>query len=631
MAVDKHYSQIDFSHRMTYKEEFYEYTIWMCHPRRPWWLLGLLVPLLFLIQCKKDITVSCLEAGSGIPVSNQAVTIGYESHYLLKSGEFFFTDSIRMTQHTDSVGVTVFRDLPCSVFSYVFYCLSQITFTAQNECHTPLKEHYNFHYIRHADLTMDIRRENLYVKLVDCETGSVLPDGMVYYEYLDFGEIKSDTARANAMGVARLCGVPYCGSVRLLRGSYYGYADEEKREIACQELTVPDEQAVLCLRPIKERFTFLVKNKETGQPIPDALAEVTLFHPQATVAALRRRVRTSIDGAGMGVYENAFVLSRIAIKVSKPHYRDGELEGGPWTVEQFIHQENDVRTVWLTPEPYLVEFVNIDSITRRPVSGVNNVIQVIALNGETETATEISNSNGVFPVTAKEGSRIEITATKGSLYWPKHEVIPSFGEREEVIMQPRLVKVPFRTIRKGRNSLLPDCTLRVTGTESGRIPPESSGGGRFYVEMRQDEKLSIVACRKGYATNDFTVNKASLKELVASVSRRDIPMEMDLPPCQGGVNVPKGKNEMLHQRAYGMGQEEGDAQFICDFYNQFDYLTIYDGPDTTGAILTNRGHPRMKVVSKNIIPFHFTKGAVTVVIETFNGDSSWEYVVTCPH
>ena len=149
----------------------------------------------------------------------------------------------------------------------------------------------------------------------------------------------------------------------------------------------------------------------------------------------------------MGVYENAFVLSRIDIKVSKPHYRDGELEGGPWTVEQFIYQENDVRTVWLTPEPYLVEFVNIDSITRRPVSGVNNVIQVTALNGETETATEISNSNGVFPVTAKEGSRIEITATKGSLYWPKHEVIPSFGEREEVIMQPRLVKVPFRTIR----------------------------------------------------------------------------------------------------------------------------------------------------------------------------------------
>ncbi len=631
MAVDKHYSHIDFSHRMTYKEEFNEYTIWMCHPRRPWWLLGLVLPLLLLIQCKKDIAVNCLEAGSGMPVANQAVTICYESHHLWKSGKFFYTDSIGMTQHTDSVGVTVFRDLPCSVFSYVFYCLSQITFTAQNECHTPLNEHYNFHYTRCVNLKMDIRRENLYVKLIDHDTEAVLPDGMVYYEYLDQGEIKSDTAHTDAMGVATLCGVPYCGSVQLLRGSCYGYADEEKKEIACQELIVPDEQTTLRLRPLKERFTFLVKNKETGQPIPDALSEVTLFHPQAAVPALRRRVRTSVDGAGMGIYEDAFVLSRIAIKASKPHYRDGELEGGPWTVEQFIRQKDDVRTIWLTPEPYLMEFVNIDSITRRPVPGVNNVIQVTTPNGETETVTEISNNNGIFPVTAKEGSRIEITATKGSLYWPKHEVIPSFEKREEVVIQPRLAKVSFRTVRKGKNSLLPNCRLQVTGTESGRISPENSGKGLFYVEMRQTEQLSIVAAKKGYVTNGYTVNKASLRELVASVSRRDIPMEMDLPPCQGGVNVPKGKNEMLHQRSYGMGQEEGDAEFVCDFYNQFDYLTIYDGPDTTGAILTNGGRPRMQVSSKNVIPFHFTKGAVTVVIETFNGDSSWEYVVTCPH
>jgi hypothetical protein len=54
---------------------------------------------------------------------------------------------------------------------------------------------------------------------------------------------------------------------------------------------------------------------------------------------------------------------------------------------------------------------------------------------------------------------------------------------------------------------------------------------------------------------------------------------------------------------------------------------VYDGPDTSGKILVG---PDKEIPDKFRIPFHFTKGAVSVVIRTSGNNSSWEYVVNCP-
>ena len=401
----------------------------------------------------------------------------------------------------------------------------------------------------------------------------------------------------------------------------------------CQSLLNANDSTALRLRPIKERFTFFVKNKETKQPIPDALCKVSLTHPGKSKHVESREVRTSIDGQGLAIYDKAFILSTIAITASKLHYKDGQLEGGPWTVETFNRQNDSVRTIWLEPEPYLEEFVNIDSITGKPIPGVTNVIKVTDHDGTVTETTEMSNSNGVFPVWAKEDAKVEIISTKSPSYKKKISIYPRYKdikeEEKKIKMQPVLETLKFRTVREEKpNVLLPKCTLAITGSESGLLTPTDSGNGEFTVTMRKYEYLSIVASRKGYKTNSTKIQNRDWEYLRVNQERRDIPLKLDLPPCNGGENIPMKTNEVLHQRSFGMGIEEGTASISGDFMRNGDYLTVYDGPDTSGRILVG---PNEYISGIFIRKFHFTQGVVTVVIRTSDITvSNWNYEVNCP-
>lgn len=630
MSKDNKTRFIRFNKKVRYKENFDQYTLQLSHIHRPWWLLWLLLMFLLFIRCSKDITVICMEQHTNVPIENLSVTMEYKTHCLWSNNSFFSTDSIQLTQNTNPEGKTTFKDLPCSVFSYVFYCLSKVSFTVESDCYANVNEKYNFHYTRNAELRMLPRREDLHVKLLDKETGDVLPDGILIYKYIEQKEEKTDSAHANAAGVATLPRMRYCSIVKELKGTCYGYADIVRVDIPCQDIVNVDDSTTLRLRPIKKRFTFFVKNKETKQPIPDALCNVSLTHPGNSKKVANRLIKTSIDGKGIAVYDNAFVLSAIAITASKTHYKDGWLKGGPWTVENFKVYDDNIRTIWLEPEPYLQEFINVDSIAGKPIPGVKNVIKI----KEMVIATEISNSNGVFPISAKEDARIEIISTKSPEYKPKKTTFPKFESIKEIEknirMQPVMETFNFWTVREEKGSaLLPDCSLRVSGSISGLLPPGNSSNGEFSVTMRKYEKLTVIASKRGYVTNNTKIRDRDCSYLQVDQERRDIPLKLDLPPCSGGTNTPKQTNEMKHQRSYGMGQGEGDASISGDFYSEPDFLTVYDGPDTSGKILIG---PERSIAYKFFIPFHFTKGAVTVVIRTSDNDgSSWEYVVNCPY
>lgn len=617
---------ISVSKSVRYESRYDHYTIQMVRRRFPWWLLLLLLPLLLLIQCHKDIEVRTLEPDTDAPITGQDVTLRYDAHFLWdwEKSAFLSTDAVELTQATDSTGTTVFRDLRCSVFSYIFYCLSQAEFSAESRCHESVKELHNFHFTRHVDLYMAPRREDLHIKLLDLETGDELPEGTLVWRYRELGKEITDSASADASGVVTLPGMRYCSRIDLLTASCYGYADTTRAEQPCASLLVADDSTAMRLRPLKERFTFYVKNRETRQPIPDALARVTLTHPKGKQVS--RDVRTSIDGKGIAVYDNAFILSTIAIHASKKHFGDGDLEGGPWTVEKFIQLPDSQRVVWLDPEPFVTEFVAVDSITGEPIAGARHRIRITDPSGNEEVVEERSNRNGVFPVKAKEGSRIEIESEQNPVYRPKRTVIPEFGEDKQTIpMSPDMATLQFRTLKSGPMTLLPNCTLKVNGSKSGSLAPTNSGDGNFSVDMRRDEQLSIAASRAGYTTNDSKVRNATYNDLSsAPQSRRDIPLLIDLPPCNGGVTVPKG-NDNVHQASYAMGQEEGDAWISVDFYSVPDKLTIYDGVGTSGRVI----YGPQTIANMTAVPFHFTQGAVTVVIESTDV-SQWQYMVQCP-
>ena len=244
---------INVGHSFRYREKQNTYEMQLRHKKCRWWLLLFLLPLLLLIQCHKDVTVVCIDADTGEPIAEQEVSLSYDAHFLFKSG-FFTTESINMKQTTDESGKTVFRKVPCSVFSYLFYCMSDMTVSAKSECYSSASTTCNFHYTSEVELKMNPQHEDLYVKLVDKVTNDPLPRAVLVYTYVEDGEEHIDSVKANAKGVATIPQMYSCGVMKQLLGRCDGYEDTTKVNVPCQDLLELDDKNTLRLSPVKEKF-----------------------------------------------------------------------------------------------------------------------------------------------------------------------------------------------------------------------------------------------------------------------------------------------------------------------------------------------------------------------------------------
>lgn len=593
----------------------------------PWWILLFLLPLLFLIKCNKTITVSCYEPENSIPITGQEVDMQYVPHFVYNNGKFFPSDTLTITKITDSTGLAVFDSLPCSVFSYVFYCLQEAKFSAVSGCHAAAGVKKNFHFTKHVDLVMEPRKEDLYIKLIDKHTGDELTDGVLYYTYVENGQTYTDSAFCDEAGIAKIPQMRYCSKIDLI-AKCYGYADTMRLQAPCDSFLIADNKNAMRLRPIKQTFTFFVKNVETKQPIVGATAVINLAKKGKILDS--RTTQTSIKGKGIGRCDTAFILLTVNIKASKKHFRDSTLQGGPYTVVQFVKQPPEKRTIWLKPEPFTVEFQNIDSITGNPIAGVKNIVTIYDPNGSTTTDTVMSNSSGYFHINAKEGSKIVIKAYKSPLYKPKTHIIKSFGMPEKIKMQPDLAVLVFRTVEDPSWSILPNCNLTITGSISGSLTYRLISPGVFEVSFRKDELLSITASKTGYVTNFSSVKNASYNDLdTPNQKRRDIPLTQDPPPpyitqnCSGGQVLHPFGNTGLSIVTYDMGMQNGIVTIELDFDAAPDEITVFDGTNTSGAVLFG---PEM-VTYNRTLKVKFNAGAVTIKV---NGDTNWTYNVICP-
>lgn len=616
------------------------YYVQMTRRHFPWWIL-LLLPLLLLIQCEKDICVTITDCETGEKICNQDVLLEYQAHLIFKDDGLCFSDSLSVVQQTDETGTACFTKLPCSLFSYIFYCLSDCDIIAGGGCYEIDSLKTNFHYTNHLDICLTQKYVDAKIKIYDAESGYVLPDGVLRYEYVENdGTIRTDTLKADADGMVTIPHVKYCSNIKLLHASCDGYEDAEKTEIPCTDLLDPDsENSAMRLKPLKERFTFFVCDKDTKKPIPYAECAVTLTNPDGTVE--KRTVHTSTDGRGIAVYDkDAFVLAVIAIHASKAYYKDGDLEGGPFTVRDFIPQPDTVRTIWLEPDPFTIVFKDIDCQTKKPIAGVVNTIKITDPAGNVTTITRTSDSKGVFPITAKEGSKIEITAEKKPYYITTQYIVSSFKNKTEVIeLCPEMVTIRFRTVDNATWDILPGCTLKITGSISGSLMPKNSGGGSFDVTFRRDERITIIAEKSGYKGNYDKVKNNTYAELTSSPDqkRRDIPLKKTPPPskyptqeCNGGGSVlkPTSSDVKYSVETYILGMPSGSVNVSYDFMSVPDAIQIYDGTDITGKpIYDSNGF----VSGKNTVSVKFTKGAITIVLTSNKTESTaWSYEVHCP-
>lgn len=628
--------EIKFSKNFKYDEDKLEYDFQLKKRRNWWWLLLCLLPLLLFIRCEKDINVSVYTANGDKPVKNATVSMSYKAHFLYNDGEFFSSKRVELTKKTDNEGSAVFEKLPCSVYSYIFYCMNKVKFVVNENCYDQAKVSKLFHFTRNADIALEERLCDFDVRVEDLETGIEIPGAKVEYVINNIDRLE-DAQETNAAGRIFITDAWLCGFVEKMSASVYGYADTTVTDISTADIMDDGGVLTLKLRPMKEQFDFFVKNKFTKQPIPGAKATVTIT--DRGNKQIRGISVTNVDGMGRGFYENAFVLAKVGIEAKKQNYKDGVFDGD-YTVEEFKKLPDSLRVVYLEPEPYVQEFQNVDSVTRKSISGVLNHITVSSQDGRDYIYTEMSNSRGYFPVKAMEGDKIKITSILPPYYKDKNTYIGNFIKSEIIYMIPETADLSFRTLDLAEDTLLADCNLKVYVDSEMFVQPTNSGNGEFTVNnVFVGSTISIIASKAGYRTNNYTICNKKIRALMNSMQHeRDIPMELDIEPCNGGEsghhsNIAAGT--ISAPQTYSMGTNIGTFNITYNTYELCsDRIQIYNhkpGAESnswilifdSGQVVTN-GEVTQSVTFSN-------GSAITVVVTTGPDDgSAWNYHVSCP-
>ena len=599
-----------------------------------WLLLATLFMALCCVRCERTISVTAVDSISREPLENVDVTLSHVDYYLYKDGQFFGSELQCDTLKTDANGNATFKGQDCSVFSYIFCAFAKAEYEAISDCHhlESSPDTSLFHYTWNETLRLAPNTENVSWYVFDQETQEPVAGARVVYQYVLSGTNKTDSTKTDAAGKCTLKDVPSCSNVTISKVSCYGYEEAAPQEYSVPAILAEADSARTELIPLKTSFTFFVKNKNTKQPVPGATVEVVLTSGSGKV--IRGQAQTNVDGQGRGAYNDAFIAASLDIQASKPHYKDGRLDLKV-TVDEFQKLPEEKRVILLEPEPYMEEFQNIDSITEAPIVGAANAITITS-DGKESSLTEISNRNGVFYVNAREGDKIKITSTH-DFYETKETEIASFASGEIIRMNPKQVNLVFRTVDADDGSLLDDCILEISTSRSNVAEPHNSGTGEFTVSgLYVDETISIIASKFDYGTNAIKIHETNVSDLLsANQEKRDIPLALDLEPCNASNSGADGvaAGTVSTPQSYNMGQKSG--KFDIKWSNGGscpDKIDVYNhnpGEDytKTGPIFTTG-----MTAGDGSATVQFSKGSVITIIVTTGPDdgSSWSYNISCP-
>ena len=634
----KKFKDIKYSEDFQIESGKSDYEFRMKKPSYWWlWALGIIAfMLLCCVRCEHSIGVKTVDIDSGENIVCDSVTINYTSHYLYKDGRFFVNETHSITRASDADGIIHFSDMPCSVFSYVFYAFSSAEYIVESECSVLPESPATglFHYKWFQALKLAPKTTDVVLTVIDRETEEPLADALLRYSYNRGGKMVYDSIKSDAAGRCNMTYIPTCGSINFSRVSCYAYKDTSNISISVIEALSDDDIATIPLTPLKESFTFFVHNKYTHQPIPDAKVEIVLKNKNNVVR--HGPISINVDGTGRGAYNDAFIDATLELKASKTNYKDS-IYTPICTVKEFIDKSDSLRVIYLDPLPYNQTFVNVDSISRKPIVGVRNHIVVKSIDGNEYKYDETSNRQGVFTFKAIEGDHIVIDSKLDPKYEPKHTDIPKFEMGDTILLKPRVADLTFRTIIAGTQTLLPDCSLWIYDSEDNNYKPDNSDNGEFILHnVPLNANIFIIATKDGYEDNEYSVRNKNVKYLsAANQSERDIPMTVMLPPCNGGTQSETGlkAGHVSAPVSYNMGIDHGKFEFSYNTgSSQKDKIDIYNhemGETFDGSPIWTSGMVATDGTRNVNIPFN--KGSVITIIVTTGDDGSvWDYKVNCP-
>ena len=242
--------EVDKSFRYTDKTD--EYTLRL-RRRNYWWLLLLLL-LLLLIRCRHDITVTVVDRKQSTPVEGVTVNLDYTSHILLKDGRLLCHTPHHIDAVTGKDGKAVFRDMECSVFSYIFYCLNPATIAVESDdCITGDTTTCNFHYICHETLAIDRCHPGVTVHVVDRDTGDDIPAAEVTWSETPRGTPAMLTTDGDGRGPLEGAAADDPVTLRVMSKAK-GYADTTYVSVSIPADLQDDGSILIKMRPLNEDY-----------------------------------------------------------------------------------------------------------------------------------------------------------------------------------------------------------------------------------------------------------------------------------------------------------------------------------------------------------------------------------------
>ena len=126
-----------------------------------------------------------------------------------------------------------------------------------------------------------------------------------------------------------------------------------------------------------------------------------------------------------------------------------------------------------------------------------------------------------------------------------------------------------------------------------------------------------------------------LELMNAPQERRDIPLILDLPPCNGGSDGVDASNRHKAIKSFNMGQRSGTFVLEWETYGEPDRLLVYNCSES--EIPYNRpifDNDSVTTSERQYTRIAFSGGPVITVVGTTSTsneiESSWLYIVNCP-
>lgn len=603
------------------------------------WLLFLLflLPLLLLIEQRKDIWIKTVEKNNEKVVPKLLVRLDYVRYSLYDKGKFFKKDTIERYAISDSAGVAKFDSINFTWYSLVTKTFKKAMISSHSDCYGPDTIYKVFHSMwnkRIVPFEVAARTIPIDFYVIDSENKYPLVNAKVYIYYKILNGSLRDSAITDAEGKVQFYNISQCSFMDTLYASAYAYYNDTLYGGMLLDLsTKVPLRRTFKLKPIKESIEFFVTDCKSNQPLPDA--EATIFIDDERIGT--QSIITNVNGVGRGIYKDLHIKKKLKIVVTKPFYLPGELDRA-YTVDEFIRLNKKDRTICLDPEKISISFNNIDESNGKPLAGVKNSILLISSN-DTTSLISTSNINGMFQVPGiTPNSHISISSTYDPYYYKNDTSIRNVAVddlladltnnlKRTIPLKAKTIIVQFRTIDADDGSIMPQVNLDITidGTHYTEI--QNSGNGIFNLEAKFNSVISIVAESEGYEINNLKIRNRLLGELsTAAHSERDIPLE--LPKCNFTAFENKNTNSL---QEWNMGVKNGvfifeyftDSApdkieiFVCRKQNVNNFKPIFQYYGVTGTD---------KWLDEKV---NFAGGSVITVKVT--GSTKWNYKINCPN